>query len=158
MNKGGSRESVWLEMIQIETQPVTIQIRMHIRHTKLYVLAVGYPANVNARAYRYWVRSRENLSSEVCDQVRFKLACSASEANWSWNLYYRIYTKCTIHGAKNKDTDQTARKIYVFAVRICHKADFLMTWLINWSKHNIVRLTCLAKMKKAFDDCFKKAN
>ena len=30
-----------------------------------------------------WATSRENLSSEVCDEVRHKPACSATETSWS---------------------------------------------------------------------------
>ena len=60
--------------------------------------------------------SRENLSSGVCDQVRFKTACSATEARKSLEILDIASTDIII----SKDADQTARMcrlVCVFVVR-----------------------------------------
>ena len=45
-------------------------------------LEVSFQGDASVVVY-IWAASRENVSSEFCDQVRFKLACSAAEASYS---------------------------------------------------------------------------
>ena len=45
---------------------------------------------------------------KMCDQVRFKPACSAREAAKPCQFDYSIYRYNTVQGRNNKDVDQTA--------------------------------------------------
>ena len=65
----------------------------------------------------------------MSDQVRFKPASSASETRFIIEILE--WVSCS-QGSEQKDADQTARMrrlICAFIVRICHLADFRMTWL-----------------------------
>ena len=78
--------------------------------------------------------SRENVSSMICDQVRFKPVCSATKARVLKLCIDSKYTHYTILAANNKGADQTAgmrRLICAFVVRIWDKTCFGMTWLIH---------------------------
>ena len=70
-----------------------------------------------------WALSWENLSLGFCNQLRLKLACSATGASQKLDIL-DIETKSIIQAANNKGADKTARMhrlICAFAVRICHK-------------------------------------
>ena len=51
------------------------------RATKSVVLSLAPSGRVEKRETNKWVMSRENVSSGIFDQVRFKPVCSATEAS-----------------------------------------------------------------------------
>ena len=74
----------------------------------------------------------------ICDKVRLKPACSATET-WSWNSGYNKYGYYTIQAANNKGADQTARMrrlICTFVVRIWQKQVF------SWRGSYLVKTYC----------------
>ena len=74
----------------------------------------------------------------ICDKVRLKPACSATET-WSWNSGYNKYGYYTIQAANNKGADQTARMrrlICAFVVRIWQKQVF------SWGGSYLVQTYC----------------
>ena len=85
---------------------------------------------------KVWATSQENLSLGVCDQVRLKPACSATEGSQSLEILGLTSTCIGIILSKlanNKGPDQTAwmcRLICAVVVCVGHKAGFLMTLLI----------------------------
>ena len=76
-----------------------------------------------------WASSRENLSSGVCNQVRLKLSCSASEASESHEIA-NIENRDIILSMQRttKALIRLRRLICAFVVRMWHKQVFSYKW------------------------------
>ena len=74
---------LWYEPRHEKTQ----QFRSHdlIRHLRIQSQEHLLPSLL-AHSAMIWATSRENLSSGFCDQVWFKLACSATKASWGLTI------------------------------------------------------------------------
>ena len=73
-----------------------------------------------------WTPSRENLSSEVCDQLMQKPVCSATEAGWSPETL--DITSMGITLSRKRTTKTLIRLCGLCCSHICHKTNFLMMW------------------------------
>ena len=91
--------------------------------------------------------SRENLSLGVCDQVRLKQACSASEASYRLEILdieTRGITSILSRQRKQRHWSDCAdaQADLCLCCSHVHKTGFLMTWL-----------NCVQKMQKECNQC-----
>ena len=100
-------------------------------HFLSYLLPVwghGHTKSLNVNhcsLVQIWAMSWENLSSEVCDHVRLKPACSGTEANCS--LEFGGIATINVVLSRQRTTKAL---IWAFVVCILHKTGFLMMWLM----------------------------
>ena len=73
--------------IKPQTKQTNCPVKRFIEHTHTYIDCLSdfrieaETWNLIGNRFNIWARSRENLSSEFCDQVRLKPVCSATEAS-----------------------------------------------------------------------------
>ena len=116
------------------------------QHNSLFIFVLSSESKSALRFEAFiWASSWENVSSGVSDQVRLKLACSATEASMRLEILLTETRDITL-GSENKGADQTARMrrlICAFVVCIWHKTRFLMARLILFDFQAFFRMEFL---------------